>query len=712
MRKEVPATDDDEPQGSPMAASAHAAAGVLVPSGSGAAAPERPTGPAVIAPFVDVPFYLACNADVRAARVDPIEHYFHNGWREGRDPNVWFDTRYYLRNNPDVRASGCNPLWHYVLAGRREQRLPRQPHGPRRDQIDRLPDGNPEPEQPDRTVIGAELSAEALCLRLCTACLGARGLVLSLSHDAYLEKIGGVQLVVGDEQLKFNGDLFVYLHLAPAAPHATLAPVEPPENWLQVAVDGTRIGTATTATLLTMLKQLATIDLARVLVVHSLIGHRPEDVARFAVALRPARSVFWVHDYTTVCESVALLRNDATHCHAPPPDSMACRICVHGKDRRAHLARIQALLDTLPFHFVAPSRFALDKWTGAMVRAYGAMPAAAQGALAHEHCRLVPATPTRGDAAPRTGPVRVGFAGFASFHKGWPFFRDLVMQTRHLDGYAFYHFGAESMVAPLDGVTPVAVSVTATHNTAMTEALAAHGIDLVLVLSLWPETFSLVAHEALAAGADVVALAEGGNIAELVRASGRGVVLPDERALAPFFLSMQAAEYAKRRRAEGNAAVSLAYVGTTVTLDLTEGGGAGTELATTNAPDLRVLCDETVLFAKPEDGCYRFALPPAADNARQRVVRLLSRRCIPAWMYPASTDHRRLGVAVTRVTLDGRPVAANDVRRASGWWPAEAGWQWTDGAAVLRTGTAKTLEVTVMPWLSYWRCRLGPSGGA
>jgi hypothetical protein len=494
--------------------------------------------------------------------------------------------------------------------------------------------------------------------------------------------------------------------------HTAFAPVEPPENWLHVSVDGERIGVATADTLVTALEKAAPTEMARLLVVHSLIGHRPEDVVRFGAALRPAHSVFWVHDYTMVCESLTLLRNEAAHCHAPPPDSMACRICVHGEDRPAYLARMRVLLNAVPFHFVAPSRFALDKWSGAMVRAYGAMPGAARSASAHEHCRIVPATPKRGGEAPRSGPIRVGFAGYASFGKGWPFFRDLVMQTRHLDAYAFYHFSADDMVASIDGVTPVATRVTAAHHTAMTEALANYRIDLVLALSPWPETFSYVAHEALAAGADVVALAEGGNIVELVRDSGRGVVLPDERALAPFFLSMQAAEYAQRRRAAGNAAIGLAYAGTTATLDLTQGGGPGTDLATTNVPDLRVLCDEAVLFADPEDGTYRFVLPQAADNVQRRMVRLLSRRCIPAWMYPASMDHRRLGVAVTRVTLDGEPVTANDVRRESGWYPAEAGWQWTDGAATLRTGTARMLDVTVMPWLSYWRCRLGPWSGA
>jgi len=47
------------------------------------------------------------------------------------------------------------------------------------------------------------------------------------------------------------------------------------------------------------------------------------------------------------------------------------------------------------------------------------------------------------------------------------------------------------------------------EHRAQFEALAAREIDLVLVLSPWPETFSFVAHEAFAAGADVVTARDG-----------------------------------------------------------------------------------------------------------------------------------------------------------------------------------------------------------
>ena len=72
----------------------------------------------------DRDFYLARNADVAAAGVDPYQHYLEYGWREGRDPNSLFDAKFYLYSNPDVAAAGVDPLKHYMDDGWREQRDP------------------------------------------------------------------------------------------------------------------------------------------------------------------------------------------------------------------------------------------------------------------------------------------------------------------------------------------------------------------------------------------------------------------------------------------------------------------------------------------------------------------------------------------------------------------------------------------------------------
>jgi hypothetical protein len=72
----------------------------------------------------DAEYYLAHNADVAAAGVDPLTHYMTYGWHEGRNPNADFDTNYYLAHNADVAAAGVNPLQHYEQSGWLEGRNP------------------------------------------------------------------------------------------------------------------------------------------------------------------------------------------------------------------------------------------------------------------------------------------------------------------------------------------------------------------------------------------------------------------------------------------------------------------------------------------------------------------------------------------------------------------------------------------------------------
>ncbi|MGE4482618.1 glycoside hydrolase family 99-like domain-containing protein [Acidocella sp.] len=53
-----------------------------------------------------------------------IVHFCLSGWREGAQPNPYFDPLWYLGRYPDVAADGCNPLLHYITAGEAEGRDP------------------------------------------------------------------------------------------------------------------------------------------------------------------------------------------------------------------------------------------------------------------------------------------------------------------------------------------------------------------------------------------------------------------------------------------------------------------------------------------------------------------------------------------------------------------------------------------------------------
>ncbi len=503
-----------------------------------------------IAPEVDSAFYLARNPDVARAGMAAAEHYWRMGWREGRDPSPWFRTEYYLRANPDVAAAGINPLWHFLVRGRAEGRPPSEPGGAWREELDR-----PRPPPAPAATAARPLSDAALRRLLRLACADAPDLVLSVSHDRYANVPGGTQRLIADEQRKFNADRAAYLHLSPTEARLGLAPASDGREALGVTLDGAWRGVASADAIAAALAGLPA-WLRRILAVHALHGWRPETVAALAAALRPAHAVFWAHDYGAACASPRLLRNDIVFCAAPPPDSFGCRICIHGAARADHLARMRALFAAVPFHLVAPSALAAETWLRA-----ARLPVAS--VQVHPHVRLWPLP-----AAPPVpeGPVRLGFVGATDYHKGWGLFCDLLRQARGLADYRFFHFASAGKLQPMDGLISVAAAASAADPSGMQRALAAHRIDLVLALSPWPETFSYVAHEAIAAGADLLAQAGSGNIAVLVRRLGRGVVFVDAASLAAFVLTGEAASYARRRRAAGRASALLLPVGSTATL--------------------------------------------------------------------------------------------------------------------------------------------------
>ncbi|MCX7382164.1 MAG: Hint domain-containing protein [Alphaproteobacteria bacterium] len=103
-----------------------------------------------------------------------------------------------------------------------------------------------------------------------------------------------------------------------------------------------------------------------------------------------------------------------------------------------------------------------------------------------------------------------------------------------------------------------------------------------------------------------------------------------------------------------------------------------------------------------DDRLLRFVLPPGCETAR-----LLSRVSVPADTCADRDDHRRLGIAIARLWLDGVPVALDDPRFGAGWYKPEqddAGetWRWTSGAAVLAAGGAREIIVEVAMTEQYW----------
>lgn len=471
----------------------------------------------------DRDFYLGRYPDVAAAGIDPLQHYMTHGWKERRDPAAFFSTGYYLDTYPDIAKAGVNPFTHFMATGRAEGRRALHALGqksevlaqlrPLKDRLQSLPQAETPKILLDANMIRAAIGARMAGFR--------KTLIIAITHDDYENISGGTQLSVRSEQAAALQDGDFYLGIWPTRPLPCLS--TEPDPFVDLRFNGGLLGSVRCSDLVAALKACS-IDAKRThLVVHSLLGHEPGKIAELAQALGLAKAWYWLHDYFGLCQSYTLRRNDLVYCGAPSRNSAACGICVYGQDRPAHLDRMRALFDAVGITVVSPSQAALDVWTkGADFPVHST--------VVHPHGDLAYApNPKRSAKAhavstERTGPepVRLAFLGATVAHKGWDEYLDLASQLRGMAGREFHYLGHYDNVP--SHIRKTNANVTGGDPDAMLNALRAVGIDVFVNWPAWPETFSYTTLEAIAAGAVVLTNQISGNVAALVRTTGKGRV--------------------------------------------------------------------------------------------------------------------------------------------------------------------------------------------
>lgn len=83
----------------------------------------------------DVSYYTEAASIASGSDRGAIKHFLTIGWKLDLDPSEGFSTRHYLATNADVRRAGLNPLLHYIGFGRVEGRSPLPPHRSAREGI-------------------------------------------------------------------------------------------------------------------------------------------------------------------------------------------------------------------------------------------------------------------------------------------------------------------------------------------------------------------------------------------------------------------------------------------------------------------------------------------------------------------------------------------------------------------------------------------------
>ncbi|MFT9096003.1 MAG: hypothetical protein ABF459_12795 [Gluconobacter cerinus] len=484
------------------------------------------SGMDVVAADFDPEFYRRHNPDISGSDEDLLRHFMTSGWREKRDPSPDFDVGYYLWANPDVAAADINPLLHYRLHVATEIRPRLQPHAMERAVLrncQAVQDRKPLWQLPEQEKAVDEEYLTFFLERARKDQNQGAGLVVSISHDDYRLVPAGVWNCVRDEAQAFSFHQWAYLHLFPSCAIPMLAPLHQGE--FVASLNGQYIGRVAVDTLLKVLAAQQVHYPIRHLVIHNLLGVVPECIPVIAQQMRVQKSIFWVHDFSTICPSHTLMRNDIAFCDAPAPTSPACQICAYGEEREAHLHRVRKLFEALHPEVMAPSRYMLSFW-----QEKTDLPIA--GISVQEHAFITARVPVESRS---TSILKIGFMGSPVFHKGWDIYQKLAARFAGDQRYEFFYLG--SMAQDIANITSLSETLMQDDRDALQKCILRNRIDVIVNCSRSPEAFCLEAYEAIAAGAFLLAPQKSGNVEDLLTSSGNtfGHVVRDEKDLTDLF---------------------------------------------------------------------------------------------------------------------------------------------------------------------------------
>jgi len=495
----------------------------------------------------DPAYYLLNNPDVRNADVDPLSHFIKQGWKEGRQPSAIFDTNFYLQKNPDVNHSGINPLIHYLKHGKKEGRAAKQI-----DQIAKTENANLfaasfEANNSTPIITPDRIESSKQLLDKLQQYLKYNDYIISISHDTYINNIGGVQLMVSSEQSAANAHGISYLHLHPNTFKPTLV-LENGSFYISVNCDGKNIGIIDDEGLLAALKQLKPRKLMDVYIHHTM-GFYLNVIYRILNEIGDVKGRFWLHDNFSICPSFYLLRNDVEYCGGPDIDSNACLICRYGEIRRKQQSAFKEFFSETHMEVRAPSSFTLELWKEKV------LPERLSGIV-------VPLLELKwtGKMLPRNkkDPVRIGFVGFPVNHKGWPAWLRLMEKNANDERYKYYHLS--SSYGNSDECTWINVAVSEKDRLAMVKALQNNKIDIAFLWSLCPESFSFTLHESLAAGCYLITNKNSGNIQDYLKKNpARGLVLDNEQDLFKLFSGDELISYVNTYQKNGKPQAELIF---------------------------------------------------------------------------------------------------------------------------------------------------------
>lgn len=338
-----------------------------------------------------------------------------------------------------------------------------------------------------------------------------RQYVLALSYGNYLIQNGGTDKVIREHCKMFNDVKCDYLFVFPVVRKIKLGKREKNIRFWGFNINEDFIGLFSFDNLLAELESFPK-ELCRAIFIHH--TWRVEFGEIFKICeLNNAPIYYYLHDFQSICANRNFINENNVFCGYSLNGLQCKEDCRYHAESVINRDAFRKMMNTLGnrLHCIGPSLNTKKLFQLTF-------PSCANfiDSIDHQKGDFYAKVPEYNHKK-----IRIAYIGAQVPIKGWNDFKVLLEVLRN-DNYELFYLGTGTDIP--SGVKPIKVSVREQGENAMLDALKNNEIDVVLLLSCWPETYSYTYYESYSAGCFVLTYNSSGNIADQVMKNRNGKV--------------------------------------------------------------------------------------------------------------------------------------------------------------------------------------------
>lgn len=347
--------------------------------------------------------------------------------------------------------------------------------------------------------------------------------ILSISYGNYLIQNGGTDKVIREHREMFNMAGFQYLFVFPVVRRLRIGGRLLSIRFWGLDIDSRLAGLFTFDNLICELMKYQERNRCAAIFIHHTWRIEENEVLRFC-RLNNALMFYYLHDFQSICDSRNFINGEGEFCGYGITGWECSKDCKYYGASRRNKEIFRHIMTATGSRIccVAPSESTKNIFEKTFSEYNGRFKV-----LRHQTTES-----NRKIDAPKGDVMKVAFIGAQNVIKGWEDYKKVIDRIRK-PGIELYYLGTGTDIP--SGVKAVRVSVWEQGNTAMQDALQANKIDVVLLLSCWPETYSYTFFESLSAGCYILTYRSSGNIADQVTGRTCGKVFGNLEELERYF---------------------------------------------------------------------------------------------------------------------------------------------------------------------------------